>query len=522
MRFPLQPFLAAALAVLSFAAAPLAAQGCLTARLEPGYLLYEVLVLKDDWLFVGSKNGTRSVDAYRRSGQNWFLHQTLEHPETPGQRGFGRAIAVDGETLVVSDPHTDSAWVYGLDGGRWNLRQRLESEVEGNEPAFGNALALRGDLLILGDSFSSEAVWRGGGVHVYRRREGLWERTQTLIPEDVIENQRTGNALALAGNQLLVGASQRSMRYGNREGVVYVYEEEAGTWVHVQTLVAPERIWFSQFGGKIEVRGDAALISAAGVFTDGRVHAFERRGGLWEHVQEFGAGLEEASGFGREIHWSGDLAYFSCSDTYEGRRDWAYPVFERVLGEWRRTRVQRPEAPLRGEDHTGKMAVDGDQLVVSSRRRFPFWYLRSIETFLEIRSTDPAACPTLRVTPTSLSLSRGGTQRMRLLAGEAYAGLPYVLLGSMATSPRGLPTGGPRLPLAWDGYLKGTLTGTGTAHLDGHFGHLDAKGRSDAAFTLPPGTESSLVGTAVYHAFVVFDGAEPVHVSNPRPLFLTR
>jgi len=50
----------------------------------------------------------------------------------------------------------------------------------------------------------------------------------------------------------------------------------------------------------------------------------------------------------------------------------------------------------------------------------------------------------------------------------------------------------------------------------GGLGQLDANGRVDATFALPPGVGRGLAGLTVHHAFVVFDSTwtVPEFVSN--------
>ncbi len=127
---------------------------------------------------------------------------------------------------------------------------------------------------------------------------------------------------------------------------------------------------------------------------------------------------------------------------------------------------------------------------------------------------------------TQISALAGGTAQLTLIAGATYAGLPYLLLGSLSGTSPGVPIDPlSTLPLNVDSYLLHTLQNANAPPLAGSFGLLDASGRGSATFTLPQSTNPVLVGLIVDHAFVVVEllpGLLAVpFVSNPVPIAIT-
>ncbi len=120
-------------------------------------------------------------------------------------------------------------------------------------------------------------------------------------------------------------------------------------------------------------------------------------------------------------------------------------------------------------------------------------------------------------TPSSLVSSVGGTQGFTLDAGPAFAGLPYLLAGSVSGAVPGFPVGGLIVPLNPDFYFSLTIDFPNTAPLANSLGLLDASGRSSATLTLPPG----LPPLVAEHAFAVVNAAQVVFVSNPERLTIT-
>jgi hypothetical protein len=121
----------------------------------------------------------------------------------------------------------------------------------------------------------------------------------------------------------------------------------------------------------------------------------------------------------------------------------------------------------------------------------------------------------------TLSLLRGGTQKLTLEAGSANAGKVYLILGSASGTLPGFPLGRLQMLLNPDAYFNLLLVSPNSLIL-GSVGLLDANGRGTATFVLPAGAPAALAGTRLYHAFVAI---KPVvtsfdFTSDPVPLTL--
>ena len=112
----------------------------------------------------------------------------------------------------------------------------------------------------------------------------------------------------------------------------------------------------------------------------------------------------------------------------------------------------------------------------------------------------------LAATPPAVSLSTGGTQLLSLSAGPSQALRIFLLLGSASGTSPGIPVDGFLVPLAIpDPYFNFTLLHPNTKPLSNSVGTLTATGQALATFTVPAGTDPSLAGLILNHAYVVFD-----------------
>jgi hypothetical protein len=154
------------------------------------------------------------VRIFERDAQGrWRLRETLRPPPNVLPEGwFGKALALDGDTLVVSAPESrgDEVFIYRLDGARAALVQAYASHEQN----------------LLGDSLAVDGDWIAAGgyqrVTLFERRDGRWQKTQELAPEPG-STTTFGSEVALRGNLLLVGDAAR--------GEVFLYwRDRDGPW----------------------------------------------------------------------------------------------------------------------------------------------------------------------------------------------------------------------------------------------------------------------------------------------------
>ena len=116
----------------------------------------------------------------------------------------------------------------------------------------------------------------------------------------------------------------------------------------------------------------------------------------------------------------------------------------------------------------------------------------------------------------SISLVAGGTQSLEIDATDVHAGKLYLMLGSASGTSPGIAVNGFVLPINFDGYTAYTLGMPNFPPLSGSLGVLDAEGRASAAVTMPAGSDSSLAGVTLNHAYSVIGAVGNVEfTSNP-------
>ncbi|QDU67861.1 hypothetical protein [Engelhardtia mirabilis] len=122
----------------------------------------------------------------------------------------------------------------------------------------------------------------------------------------------------------------------------------------------------------------------------------------------------------------------------------------------------------------------------------------------------------------ALSLAGGGKQALDLDAGSDRAASIYLVLGSATGTTPGLVLDGVTVPLALDAYTLLMANGGSPGIHATTIGVLDPCGRGSASVTVPAGTDGSLSGLVLHHAFITIQpsifGVD--FASNATPLAL--
>jgi hypothetical protein len=122
----------------------------------------------------------------------------------------------------------------------------------------------------------------------------------------------------------------------------------------------------------------------------------------------------------------------------------------------------------------------------------------------------------------SISLASGGTQRLALDAGPAYAGDLYVIVTNFTGTSPGIFVPPIVVPLNWDTLLELSLQMANGPIWTNTFGSLGSSGRAFASLNVPPLPGDAAGLTLNSAAVLLTPSLVPVVASNPVPLQLVR
>jgi len=251
---------------------------------------------------------------------------------------FGRAVSLDGNRLAVGAPrkHDGAGVAYVFErqspNDEWRQTAIIEPPAEGDHSDYAAALALAGDELLVG----SPEVDSTGVVYRYVRDADGWSLRDVIRPDDVSGPASFGQDLTREGDRLLVGAPAADSAAGR----VYVFDHGGDGWTRTAVLSPPNDLEGSTaLGATVRLDGDAAYVGAGRA---GAVVIYTRTGDEWSPVQTLQADVEGRTLFGIAIDRVGEELWVGAAgvDGFMGR---VYR-FARNAGEWRQVGVIEPPA----------------------------------------------------------------------------------------------------------------------------------------------------------------------------------
>jgi hypothetical protein len=231
-----------------------------------------------------------AVYVFERTGDELALSAELLVADAADEDGFGQAVAADGDLVVVGAAGVDgavadigAAYVYERRGADWALLARLTASAPVLGQGFGNAVAVDGDRLIVGAPFDDAAGAVAGAVYVFERSGDDFVEAAKLVASGGDDFDYFGASVALRGDRIAVGAWGDSVG-GDLAGAAYVYRYADGAWVQAARVTAPQPRAYDNFGNAVAIEADRVVVGAHFDDDNGRnsgtVYVFEpfRRG----------------------------------------------------------------------------------------------------------------------------------------------------------------------------------------------------------------------------------------------------
>jgi len=316
-------------------------------------------------------SGAGAIYVFVRSGATWSQQAYIKASNTGAFDAFGGAVALSGDTLAVGATGEASAatgvggnqtdntagsagavYVFTRSGSTWVQQAYIKASNTGAGDDFGAAVALSGDTLAVGATGEASAATGIGGnqadnsastagaVYVFTRTGSTWAQQSYIKASNTGKGDLFGNALALAGDTLAVGAfGEASAATGVNgdqtndtalaAGAVYVFVRSSGTWTQQAYLKASNSGHDYEFGDAIALAGDTLVVGsmaensgATGIGGNqsdgtapgaGAAYVFSRVGTTWAqkaYVKSSNTGSDD--GFGSAVALSADTLVVSA------------------------------------------------------------------------------------------------------------------------------------------------------------------------------------------------------------------
>jgi len=197
--------------------------------------------------------------------------------------GFGQAVAIDGDTILVAAQNSSAVYLYVKPASGWrDMTQTAKLTASVGQSRFGLALGISGNTVVIGAYGTNQ-----GTAYVYEKPAAGWVDMQQTGELQASDKGDFGLAVAISGNTIVVGAPTAI----SQEGVVYVYTKPADGWTDVQPvamLTSKSAFTLANFGGAVSISGNTVVVGAflAGNLRTGMAYIFVRPQNGWANMTQ--------------------------------------------------------------------------------------------------------------------------------------------------------------------------------------------------------------------------------------------
>jgi RHS repeat-associated protein len=292
----------------------------------------------------------RLKQAGRAGDANSLYAQAAKLLASDGAAGdnLGSCVALDGDLAIVGAPSADpnsvsnsgAAYVFHKGDDGWRQVAKLVDNDPNADDNFGKAVAISGQTVLVGSPNADPNGSNSGAAYVFNCTSGAgwqWQQAAKLVASDGAASNYFGNAVAIDGSRIVIGAHGRD----SSKGAAYVFEHsDANGWQEKCKLPSGTLNASDYFGFSVSLDGNTAVSGAYGddqAADAGAAYVFRYSGTSWSLEQKLTAGDAAASdAFGRSVAISGDKVVVSAPmDDYDSKSNVgsAY-VFSRSGSTW--------------------------------------------------------------------------------------------------------------------------------------------------------------------------------------------
>jgi hypothetical protein len=298
------------------------------------------------------------------TAQTWGEEAALTAPAPAVDDNFGRSVSIHGSTAVVGSPGDDqlglnmgAAHVFVRNGTTWTQQAVLLPSNPGINSQFGRAVAVDGDTILVGSPQDDQPSFNWtGSVYVFVRSGTTWSE-QAYLPGFANAGTQFGATLALDDDFAVIGTLEN--RYE-------MYKRTGTSWASVQEES------MNSFGVSIALAIADDLLFAGSPSTGftGQIEWYERQGSNWAFKGNLDSGNPNVSaGFGTSLAASGDTLVVGEPDFWLSQplmNAGQAHVFTYAAGTWTRTATLTSSDPKQGEKFGRSVAVEGDLIAVGA------------------------------------------------------------------------------------------------------------------------------------------------------------
>jgi len=232
------------------------------------------VALADDRLLVGAPldnsggQGIGAVYSYRRVNGIWTMLEKRKSPSGTATGFFGGVIEINNDVVAISDvrapghaPSAGAVYLFQFGETTMTWEEVLIANDGGSGDGFGAAIAIDGDRILIGAPNADTSGTGSGRVYVFESTPaGSWTLSDTFTDETGTMGWGFGRSISQHNEIAVLGSQSFESPQGNNGGAA-VLKKLDGQWVMQQPLFAVTDGIGTRFGAAVLVIGEHVIVN---------------------------------------------------------------------------------------------------------------------------------------------------------------------------------------------------------------------------------------------------------------------
>jgi hypothetical protein len=315
-----------------------------------------------------------------RTGSIWTEMQKIVADDSLAGDNFGYRVAIQPDSIFVTafnatigtNTAQGAAYVFANGSGSWTQAQKLTADDGAMFDNFGQAIAVDGDVLVIGANGATIGDQGAqGAAYVFTNDGSGWVQQQKLIADDGDTVDNFGVSAAIKDGTILIGSPYAAVDGHANQGAVYMFTQSGSGWTQVQKFSASDGAANDSFGMSMSLDGTTLVVGATQTDGHGAAYVFnvDGTGGTWTETQKLVADDAGSNdNFGDAIGLSGSEVLIAADvSTVDGNtsRGAGY-LFSLTGGTWVQAHKFVASDGTTDDFLGAAAAYDGDTVILSS------------------------------------------------------------------------------------------------------------------------------------------------------------
>jgi len=256
-----------------------------------------------------------AVYIFTRSGSTWTQQAKIQASDKEASDQFGTSAAIDGDTVIVGASGEDTggssagaAYIFTRSGSTWTQQAKIQaSDIQAGDQ-FGKSVAIDGDTIVVSAPNEDTGASNAGSLYVFTGSGSTWTQQAKIQASDKESSDRLGElsrSVAIDGDT-----------------IVYIFTRSGSTWTQQAKIQASDIQAGDGFGYNTAIEGDVVVVGAlttpAGAVDDaGAAYIFTRSGSTWTQQKKLQATNPVQSGYFTKVAISGESIIVGSLQTGE-------------------------------------------------------------------------------------------------------------------------------------------------------------------------------------------------------------